>query len=376
MSVIDSERFPLTDEMEEAFVVDVDFHFRAPVDRLMPYMDSAVVKRNLDITGYPPTSCYWFPGYSTPRGAGGLEAHGELETGEDIVEVMEALGIDMPILTPGYNKLPDSQNVVMKNEISRAYNDYLVDDVLPTHENIKAVALMQQWEPETAVEEIKRVGDEEDIVGMYGFFGHYDLLGQPKYDQVFEELVARDLPLALHGGGTANWPQKDLIGNSLRTWSEAYGLVHPCRAMMMAGNMIMTGVFDKYPELQVVMIEGGVNWVPFVSERLDEMYNDHPEDIQMTERMHRMGQEYLDKQPSEYLEENFSFSSQPMNIPNKTSNFEAMLDMTNASNSLMFATDFPHYTVELHNWVLESPAIDDELAERILHENAESVFRI
>lgn len=70
------------------------------------------------------------------------------------------------------------------------------------------------------------------------------------------------LSLTLHGGGTGNWPQKDLIGNSLRTWSEMYGLVHPVRATMTVGNMIMTGVFDKYPDLQMAIIEGGSNWVP------------------------------------------------------------------------------------------------------------------
>ncbi|MFD1647850.1 amidohydrolase family protein [Haloarchaeobius litoreus] len=376
MSVIESERFPLTEEMEEAFVVDVDFHFRAPVEKLLPYIRSDVVKRNLKITGFPPTTSYWFPGYATPMGEGGLEAHGTVEDGEDIVEVMEAMGIDMPILTPGYNKLPDSQYPLMKTEIAMAYNDYIIEEVLPTHENIKAVGLIPQWDPELAAEEVRRVGDEEDIVGMYGFFGHYDLLGNKEYDELFTELVDRDLPLALHGGGTANWNQKDPIGQSLRTWSCAYGLVHPVRAIMMTGNMIMTGVFDKFPELQVAMIEGGVNWVPFVGQRLDEMYQDHPEDIQMTERMHEMGQVYLDKLPSEYIDENFSFSSQPMSIPKNPRHFEATLEMINAKENLLFATDFPHYTTELHNWTFEHSAIDEELREQILSKNAERVFRI
>ncbi|WP_435317026.1 amidohydrolase family protein [Haloarchaeobius sp. TZWSO28] len=376
MSVIDSERFPLTDEMREAFVVDVDFHFRAPIEKLLPYIRHDAIKRNLKITGLPPTTSYWYPGYSTPVGEGGLEAHGKVETGEDVVEVMEAMGIDMPILTPGYNKLPDSQYPMMKTEIAMAYNDYVIEKVLPVHENIKAVALLPQWDPERAAEEVRRVGDEDDIVGMYGFFGHYDLLGNQEYDQVFEELVKRDLPLALHGGGTANWNQKDPIGQSLRTWSCAYGLVHPVRAMMNTGNMIMTGVFDKFPDLNIAMIEGGVNWVPFLSNRLDEMYQDHPEDIQMVERMYDEGWTYLDKLPSEYVEANFTFSSQPMMIPKNTRHFKAQLEMINAKKSLMFATDFPHYTTELHNWTFESSVIDEELRTQILSKNAERVFRI
>lgn len=53
-----------------------------------------------------------------------------------------------------------------------------------------------------------------------------------------------------------------------------------------------------------------------------------------------------------------------------------MLNMMNASENLMFATDYPHYTLELHNWVLKSSAIDEEMCEQILHRNAERVFNI
>jgi predicted TIM-barrel fold metal-dependent hydrolase len=140
--------------------------------------------------------------------------------------------------------------------------------------------------------------------------------------------------------------------------------------------MIMTGVFDKFPDLEVVLIEAGTNWVPFVANRLDEIYGDHPEDVQLTERLHAMGQEYLEREPSEYLFEHFNFSSQPIAIPDNPAHFEATLEMMHAEETLMFATDFPHYTVELHNWTFENPAVDDALRERILHGNAEAVFRL
>ena len=376
METMKSERYPVTDEMREAFVVDVDFHVEPGMETLLPYCENEAVERNLEIEGFPPTTRYWASSYATPYGDNGRTTHGVAETADDVKEVMDTLAVDMPILTPGYNTLPDVQNVVMKNEIVRMYNDYVLEEIAPADENIKVLPALPQWDPEASAEEIARLGDNDSVVGFYGYFGHYKLLGNTEYDQVFDELVERDLPLALHGGGTGNWSQKDLIGDSLRTWGEMYGLVHPVRAMMMVGNMIMNGVFDKYPSLQMAIIEGGVNWVPFVANRLDEVYHDHPEDVRLTERLDELGQDYLQKQPSEYLLDHFAFSSQPISPPDKPKNFAAMLDMANAKENLMFATDFPHYTLELHNWVFESSAIDEELREQILHKNAERVFRI
>jgi len=371
-----SERYPVTEEMEEAFVVDVDFHVEPSMETLLPYAENSAVERNLKIEGFPPTTRYWASSYATPYGDNGRTTHGVAETAEDIIDVKEKLAVDVSLLTPGYNTLPDVQNVVMKDEIVRMYNDYVLEEIAPADENIKVLPAIQQWSPERAAEEINRLATDDSVAGFYGFFGSYSLLGNKEYDQVFEALVEHDMPLALHGGGTGNWPQKDLIGNSLQTWSEMYGLVHPVRAMMMVGNMIMNGVFDKFPELQMAIIEGGSNWVPFVANRLDEVYHDHPEDVRMTERLDELGQEYLQKQPSEYLLDHFAFSTQPISSPDKPKNFAAMLEMMNAKENLMFATDYPHYTLELHNWVLESSAIDEELQERILHENAERVFQI
>ena len=116
------------------------------------------------------------------------------------------------------------------------------------------------------------------------------------------------MPLSLHGSG-GYWPRHDPIGQGLRTWSEILGLGWPVHAIMFVGNMIMTGVFDRYPDLRVLVQEGGrgVNWLPFVAYRLDEFYQDHSEDVQLTERMYDHDQVYLERLPSEYLFKNFYF---------------------------------------------------------------------
>lgn len=289
------------------------------------------------------------------------------------------VGTDKTIITPGMNYLPAAQIPSIKNELVRAYNDYILDILDEVNEetsDVYGMMMLPQWDPQAMTREIERVGDEELFVGAYGWYdGSLELLGLPDYDTSYELLVDLELPFSLHVGATF-WPRTQNAGSSIRTWSESLGLSSSVHAMMQATNMIFTGVFDKFPNLQIGMLEPGITWVPFLGLRMDEFYTDHSEDVKLTERMHDMDKEYLDKMPSEYLQQNFAFSSQPIALPKHSRHAQTFLEMMNAKETLMFATDWPHHTIDLPNWLFEQPAIDDELRERIFHKNAEELFGI
>jgi predicted TIM-barrel fold metal-dependent hydrolase len=63
--------------------------------------------------------------------------------------------------------------------------------------------------------------------------------------------------------------------------------------------MIMRGVFDRFPDPNVVFQEAGYWWVPLMRYWLDEFYEMHPDDIQITLRKHEAGANYLDRSPGE-----------------------------------------------------------------------------
>lgn len=65
-------------------------------------------------------------------------------------------------------------------------------------------------------------------------------------------------------------------------------------------KMIASGVFDRHPDLKVLVSEGGATWGPFVADRLDEAYRQHGSAVRP--RLLRM--------PSEYLYENIYASFQ------------------------------------------------------------------
>lgn len=364
---------PINKAAREEWIVDVDFHLNVTIEELLPYIGDSRVAEKLGRLGHPPGTQHWTAAYATDEGGRGLSTQGEAHDGEDILAAIEEVGVDVPIVTPGLNYLPSAHNPRMKTAVCRAYNDYVLERVVDAGDEIRAMAMMPQWDANAVVSELERVGGESGIVGAYGWFGPYTPLGAPEYDPVFERLTDLDIPIALHGSG-AYWPRYDPVGEGLRTWTEILGLSWPIHAIVFVANMIMTGVFDEHPDLRVLVQEGGVNWIPFVAYRLDEFYQDHPEDVQLTERMFDAERTYLERLPSEYLFDHFYFATQPVTGPPNKRHHGALLEMCRAEETLAFSSDWPHHTFDVPNWVFENPHVDEEMRTAILRGTATELF--
>jgi len=373
-----SENTGIPDEIYEEFIIDTDVHLDLQIlEELYPYMDDQIVnKLDRPMGHYQFSSIDWLPTWGNEGGGPGVDSNGAAKTGEDILQMMKNMGVDIPLVTPGVNSLPQVNYPRMKEEVCRAYNDYLLDNVTSVHENIRGHAMIPLWNPEATVEELERIGDEEDVAGAYAWFGKFWRLGNPEYDQVYEKLTDLDLPLTLHLD-VASYPDPSTPnGGALRTWIEAIGFAPCMHSMMNTVNMIVTGVFDKYPNLNIVYQEGGYHWLPFLAYRMDEFYQHTPEDIQLAERMYDSGQKYLDRLPSEYLFDNFYFSTQPVCLPDSTKHYEWLLDIEQAEKTMIFATDWPHSTNDPPTWVIENSAIDEDLRESLFRGNAREVYRL
>jgi predicted TIM-barrel fold metal-dependent hydrolase len=137
----------------------------------------------------------------------------------------------------------------------------------------------------------------------------------------------------------------------------------------------MTGVFDKFPDLDVVVQEAGTHWIPYLAYRTDEYYQIDSEDVKLAERLYNRDQEYLERLPSEYIFENMYVTTQPIALPPRADQVEAMLTLERAADMFMFSTDWPHNAMDATDWLFDAPAIDADLREHIFHDNAASVHR-
>jgi predicted TIM-barrel fold metal-dependent hydrolase len=131
------------------------------------------------------------------------------------------------------------------------------------------------------------------------------------------------------------------------------------------GTLIFGGVFERYPELNVVCVEADAGWVPHYMYRMDHAYKRHrnwlAKDIE------------LSKLPSEYFKENIYTTFQDDWVAFKN------VDQMNWRR-LLWANDFPH-SDSTWPWSQEMLAeqtrhLTEEQTQAILCDNVAQLYQI
>jgi predicted TIM-barrel fold metal-dependent hydrolase len=359
-------------------IVDADFHLHLPVPELFEYVENPTVRDKLEAGGAPAEpSLGWKGGeYSTASPQSSATFHGVAVDREEIRETADKMGIDTVIVEPGTNMpFAAARYPPVKNELVRAYHDYVVDRVIDVENDIYATIVVPYWDSDVGVEELGRLGHREGFVAAQGGYSKMRPWGAPENDLMFERLTDLDLPLALHPFGISG--RFDPLSDAMRTWTEVnvVSLSHNMMANVM--NLLMTGVFEKYPSLRVVVQEAGTTWIPYVAHRADEMYQTNSEDVQLTERMLERGETHLEHMPSEYIYENMYVTTQPIiALPEQSRRIESLFDLCRAKEMFVFSSDFPHNNMDHPDWLTAYPGISNDMRARIGHENAHEAYRL
>jgi predicted TIM-barrel fold metal-dependent hydrolase len=131
-------------------------------------------------------------------------------------------------------------------------------------------------------------------------------------------------------------------------------------------NLILSGMFDRHPDLQMVSVESGCGWIPFILETLDyEMAENAPADLAR-----------LAKPPSEYFRSNlyatFWYESTREKLP-------ALVEAV-GEDRIMFETDFPHptclYPRPVERAQEKMAGLSPQARAKILGENARRLYRL
>jgi predicted TIM-barrel fold metal-dependent hydrolase len=102
--------------------------------------------------------------------------------------------------------------------------------------------------------------------------------------------------------------------------------VPPIFMSELLGGWVLTGIFDKHPNLKVVLVEAGLGWIPYYLQRLDKMKDRHG--------WEKRGM-VLPKLASEYWHSNMAATFEEDIVGMK------LLDELGLDN-IMWATDYPH----------------------------------
>jgi uncharacterized protein len=242
--------------------------------------------------------------------------------------------------------------------LATAYNDWLVESWLPLDQRLKGSLVVAPQDPEGAAKEIRRLGGHPDIVQVLVSSGSQRPYGDPFYHPIWDACAELDLPLAAHLGGQGGVNANPTGCGPPTFFWEAHALL--CETGMgHVASTIAHGVFERWPNARLVLVECGIAWLPAILWRLDADY-----------RALRKETPWLKRLPSEYAREHVRLTTQPLEQPRHRAALWPALEDVGADDMLLFASDYPH-------WDFDSPtvvAVPPAWREKVMRDNARALY--
>ena len=196
---------------------------------------------------------------------------------------MDALGIDTQLvgLSPFHYFYWADEDLAPK--VASMQNEHIAAMVATNPRRFVGVGTLPMNHPEAAIAEAHRIKDE------YGFPGVYigaDITGidldHEKFEPIWEALEDLGLVIILHPAGFTH-------AERLTDYYLVNVIGMPLSSTLAVTRMILAGVFERHPNLKMVVVHGG-GYLGFYSARTDHAFKHRPELRQ-----------HIDRPPSEYL---------------------------------------------------------------------------
>jgi uncharacterized protein len=238
---------------------------------------------------------------------------------------MDRDGVDAEVLYP----TPRLSQAVLANTdrdyhvaMVRAYNDWISEYVSHAPERFGGLAVLPNRGVEDAVAEIDRVMDRPGMRGVVmGCYPNGTLTISDADDKVWGALAERRIPLSIHVSLSQTMPAAH------KAKLPGYGRFFDAPNRMI--ELVFAGVFDRFPELDVVFAEVDFGWVPYCKEQIDNNY-------QRLEPVSRFGLQQL---PSEYIERHFHFGYM-------TDTFGIRNRHDVGVERILWSNDYPHISAD------------------------------
>ncbi len=282
------------------------------------------------------------------------------DLGADRLKAMDAMGVDIQVLsfTPvGIPAIPADEAVPLTREI----NDQLAAAIAAHPDRFAGFATLPMSKPEAAAAELER------CVNTLGFKGtlisgptNDRFLDDPSFRPILETAAALDVPIYLHPAPPIN-AVRDVyyagfdpaVSGIFATFGWGWHMETGVHAL----RMILGGVFDRYPNLQLILGHWG-EMIPFYLARIDEMLTP------ATKQLQRPVADY-------FLQQMYATPSGMLTLPP----FQLTLQILGADR-IMYAVDYPFLVENQARAFLENAPISPADKEKIAHGNAERVLKL
>jgi hypothetical protein len=312
-------------------LIDCDVHPTVPgLSALFPYLDDmwrdTAIRRGFDemnTISYPANTPLTVRNdWRDAKGRGAT-------TPEQLARhVLDPFGTDTAILNClyGTNALfsDDQQGV-----FCRALNEWIAREWLDRDARLRASIVIPLTNTELAVAEIERRAADPRFVQVLMLVSGEIPLGRRQNWPIYEAAQRHKLPIGIHAGSTyrhpttgMGWPTsftEDYVNQSIAFQSQL-------------SSLLAEGVFARFPDLTVVLMECGVSWLPAYLWRFTKFWRGLRSEIP-----------WVSDPPAEIVRERVRVTLQPFDAPPDAGGIDRLINQIGSEDMLLFSTDYPHW---------------------------------
>lgn len=272
-------------------------------------------------------------------------------------QVLDRYNLDYAVLTGYFYPSGLKLQYGFASALASAYNDYVAENWLAKDDRFIGSVQVFVRDPVAAAREIDRMAAHPQIRQVMLPVVDDIAYGDPVYRPIFEAAQRNELMIALHHTTFAQGP----YGMGLH-YMERHALI-PIALMPQVISLVVNGLFDLYPKLKFMILEGGFSWLPHIMWRLDREY-----------RQGRVEVPWIKKLPSVHIRERLRLSTQPTeDIP--TDHWVKLIDLMGTDEILVFSTDYPHFDFDDPDAAIPR-ALPGDLRDKILWKNAAAFYGV
>ena len=278
--------------------------------------------------------------------------------------LLDAYGTRIGILTGNNGPVagvPDPDYVAA---LCRAINNHALEQWTAHEPRLRMGIKIPLQDPALAVREIERLAGHPHVACVL-FWGGAERIpfGQRYYWPIYEAAQRHHLPIHVHPSTTTGIAaHATSAAGNLTTYLQT----HVCLPQFYQAHLVslvLEGVFEAFPRLKFLFVEGGFSWLPHVLWRMDKEYKGLR---QQAPRLKRL--------PSDYMRDHVRLCQQPMEEPSSHAHLAQLLDMMGGPGMLCYASDYPHYDFDPPSVIPKS--LGDRARRAILHDNAAAFFNL
>ena len=208
----------------------------------------------------------------------------------------------------------------------KAYNDWMVEEWCGgTNGRLIPLCLIPLWDAQLAADEVRR--NAARGVRAVAFSEVPAYLGLPSlysghWEPFFQACEETGTVICMHIGSGTKTPQ-----TSADAPEAVAGTIIVGNSIASMADWLYSGVLERHPGLKLMYAESQIGWVPFLIERIDDVWHTH--------RGWSHSQQFCTEPPSTYYYRQMfaCFFKDPVGVK--------LLDQVGVDN-VMFETDYPH----------------------------------